>query len=204
MLEWIPFISSYPLWVRIGFVCWLALSGVGVCVLVLVPRPPIKAIQEGQGGQGGDAKVDGNGLAIGGTGGQAGKYGKGGDGGSAEVHGDGIAAGGSGGAAGEDGVWRAPAKSGYEVFQRKMGLPVDPFMRQFGRGGAGAGYEPKLAVIEQLRAAYFTKHSKKPESIFENINAVPLDYLNKALVENKEVWRVRIVDDEYEFFIPKE
>lgn len=158
---------------------------------------------EGSGGKGGDAKVVGNGIAIGGPGGQGGKYGIGGAGGSAEVDGNGLAAGGAGGAAGEDGVWRAPAKSGYEVAQRKLGLPVDPFLRQFGRGGAQPGYEPKLAVVEQLRTIYFEKHSKTSKSIFENINAVPLDYLNRELAARKESWRVRIIDDEYEFFIPK-
>jgi hypothetical protein len=75
-------------------------------------------------------------------------------------------------------------------------------MRQFGRGGPGAGYQPKLAIIEQLRASYFATYSTKPQTIFENINAVPLDYLNSELLFNNEIWRVRIVDDEYEFFIP--
>jgi hypothetical protein len=159
---------------------------------------------EGSGGKGGDAKVGGTGIAIGGSGGQAGKYGLGGAGGSAEVHGDGLAAGGAGGAAGEDGVWRPPAKSGYEIAQRKLELPVDPYLRQFGRGGAGAGYEPKLAIIKQLRTVYFAKHSKRAETVFENINAVPIDYLNHELIARNEIWRVRIVDDEYEFFIPKE
>jgi hypothetical protein len=157
---------------------------------------------EGRGGKGGDAKVGGSGIATGGPGGQAGKYGIGGTGGSAEVHGDGLAAGGAGGAAGDDGIWRAPAKSGYEITQRRLGLPVDSYMRQFGRGGAGGGYEPKLAIIEQFRASYFATHSKKPQTIFEHINAVPLDYLNSELLVNNEIWRVRIVDDEYEFFIP--
>jgi hypothetical protein len=166
-------------------------------------EPTSSPMIEGSGGKGGDAKVGGSGIALGGPGGQAGKHGIGGAGGSAEVHGDGLAAGGAGGAAGEDGIWRAPAKSGYEIAQRKLGLPVDPYMRQFGRGGAVPGYEPKLTIIEQFRAAYFRKYSKSPKTIFEDINAVPLDYLNHELIATKEIWRVRIVDDEYEFFIPK-
>jgi hypothetical protein len=60
-----------------------------------------------------------------------------------------------------------------------------------------------LAIIEQLRAAYFRNYSKSPKTIFENINAVPLEYLNHELIGRKESWRVRMVDDEYEFFIPK-
>ena len=58
------------------------------------------------------------------------------------------------------------------------------------------GYEPKLQMVEQLRSEYFVNFSKNPKSIFEDINAVPLNYLNDALAAN------RIVDDEYEFFIP--
>jgi hypothetical protein len=42
---------------------------------------------EGQGGKGGGAKVEGDGIAIGGPGGQAGMRGRGGDGGSGDVHG---------------------------------------------------------------------------------------------------------------------
>ena len=94
-------------------------------------EPPASPMTEASGGQGGDARVSGIGIAIGGPGGQGGKYGIGGVGGSAEVHGDGLAAGGAGGAAGEDRVWRAPAKSGYEIAQRKLGLPVDPILRQY-------------------------------------------------------------------------
>ena len=55
-------------------------------------NPPLGGI----GGKGGDAKVGGSGIAVGGEGGRAGKYGRGGDGGSAEVHGDGMGAGGAG------------------------------------------------------------------------------------------------------------
>lgn len=162
----------------------------------------VNTIPEGNGGKGGNAKVNGDGIAIGGPGGPAGKYGAGGAGGSAVVHGDGLATGGAGGAAGDDSMWRAPAKSGYEIAQRKLGLPVDPYMRQFGRGGAVSGYGPKLSVVEKLRTSYFERHSKRHEPIFENINAVPLDYLNDQLAERNEIWRVRIVDDEYEFFVP--
>jgi hypothetical protein len=111
-----------------------------------------KAMPEGTGGKGGDAKVGGSGVAIGGPGGQAGKYGRGGDGGSAEVQGDGHAAGGAGGSVNDEGVWRHPAKSGYEVHQRALVLPVDPWMRPFGRGGAAPGYESKLQVVQEFRA----------------------------------------------------
>lgn len=141
-------------------------------------EPSTAPMTEGSGGKGGNAKVGGSGTALGGSGGQAGKNGTGGAGGSAEVLRDGTAAGGAGGAAGEDGIWRAPAKSGYELAQRRLGHPVDPSLRQFGRGGTNLGYESKLAIIEQLRASYFIMYSKKSGTVFENINAVPLDHLN--------------------------
>ncbi len=110
---------------------------------------------------------------------------------------------GTGGKSGDAKVWPAPAKSGYEIAQRTKGLPVDPVKRRYGRGGAVPGYEPKLQMIEQLRATYFREHAMKPETIFENINAVPLDYINGAIAATNETWRARIIDDEYEFFIPK-
>ena len=88
--------------------------------------------------------------------------------------------------------------------QRVLGLPIDPFMRQFGRGGAAPGYEPKLQIVQELRDQYFRDHRLISQTVFEDINAVPLDYLNAALAARNESWRVRIVDgDEYEFFIPK-
>jgi hypothetical protein len=156
---------------------------------------------EGAGGKGGTASVGGNGVAIGGPGGHAGKYGKGGDGGSAHVHGDGVAAGGAGGSASEDGIWRAPAKSGYEIYQRSQGLPVDPMLRNFGRGGASPGYEPKLKIVEQIRVNYFRSHSLPFKSTFADINAVPLDYVNQELKAQGEDWRARIVDNDYEFYV---
>jgi hypothetical protein len=165
---------------------------------VSMPAPFV----EGQGGKGGDAKVGGSGIAIGGPGGAAGKYGRGGDGGGGEVAGDGIAAGGEGGAAGDDSVWRPPARSGYEVYMERTGQAPDPFMKQFGRGGAGGGYAAKFEVIERLRSEYFQSHSITPQSVFENINAVPLDYLNQTLEAMHEAWRARIINGQYVFFIP--
>jgi hypothetical protein len=112
-------------------------------------------------------------------------------------------AGGAGGAAGNSRVWRHPAKSGYEVAQKALGLPVDLQMRSYGRGGSVPGYEPKLKLIEELRACYFEERKIEPQTVFHNINAVPVDYLNSVLAAKDVDWRVRIVDeDEYEFFLP--
>ena len=93
------------------------------------------------------------------------------------MQGNGIAVGGEGGSAGEDKVWSPPARSGYEIYMEKMGLPSDPLFKQFGRGGAVQGYTEKLQIIQQLRTEYFNIHLIKPESVLENINAVPLGYL---------------------------
>jgi hypothetical protein len=77
-------------------------------------------------------------------------------------------------------------------------------MRQYGRGGAAPGYETKLQIVQQLRDAYFRERQKRAQSIFESINAVPLEYLNAQLAARKEGWRVRIVDgDEYEFYVSR-
>jgi hypothetical protein len=140
--------TDYPAGLRMLVVGILsALAGVGAVEsarFVMHKEGPLKdsgpasaPFVEGQGGKGGDAKVGGSGIAIGGPGGHAGKYGRGGDGGGGEVQGDGIAAGGEGGSAGDDNVWRPPARSGYEIYMERTGQTPDPFMKQFGRGGAG-------------------------------------------------------------------
>jgi hypothetical protein len=168
-----------------------------------VPQTPPAAA--GSGGLGGSPKAIGNNnILIGGPGGPGGNSGFGGaGGGGSNVGSNMLVAGGAGGAAGDDRVWRPPAKSGYEVAQKVLELPVDPILRQYGRGGAVPGYEPKLAVIEELRKAYFEHYNIQRQNIFENISAVPLAYLNNALADKNEEWRVRISDgDEYEFFVP--
>jgi hypothetical protein len=85
----------------------------------------------------------------------------------------------------------------------QSGQKPDPFLKQFGHGGVSAGYTDKLQVIEQLRSEYFQATSAKPKTVLENINAVPLDYINQTLVTMNEPWRARIVNDQYEFFIPR-
>ena len=57
--------------------------------------------------------------------------------------------GGDGNVAGP-GVWLPPTRSGYEVHQRALGLPVDPYLAQFGRGGAMPGYNEKLAIVDKI------------------------------------------------------
>jgi hypothetical protein len=52
------------------------------------------------------------------------------------------------------------------------------FLRQFGRGSVGAGYESKLRMIEKLNSSHSCQYLKPVETIFGNINAVPLDYSN--------------------------
>jgi hypothetical protein len=89
------------------------------------------------------------------------------------------------------------------VHQRALGLPVDPYLAQFGRGGAMAGYNEKLTVVDTIREDYLRKHSQiSPESMY-NVHSVPLEYINAALQAMNEPWRGRIVDDQFEFFRPK-
>ena len=161
--------------------------------------------QRSSGGKGGDAKVGGSGTAIGGPGGNAGKYGRGGDGGSAEVQDCGLAAGGAGGSVDSDDLWSPPAQSGYEVAMEARGQPIDPKLRQYGRGGMSPGYELRYGIVEQIREEYFKIHQKQPESALENVNAVPLDYVNQELVAMGVNWRARIVRGlDYEFYAPTE
>jgi hypothetical protein len=169
------------------------------------PAPPTPIIINKAGDGGSVTNING-GIGFGGPGGTFvnGGQGRGGDGGGGVANGPGSSAGGGqGGSVGSDRYWPHPAKNGYETFQRAQGLPVAPGMRAWGRGGAVAGYEPKLAVVEQLRDKYFAIVRMPPKSYFEDINAVPLDYLNESLADMGEPWRVKIVDtDEYDFYIP--
>lgn len=156
------------------------------------------------GGMGGNAKVMGNGVAIGGSGGRGGKYGQGGKGGSAELTGDGLAVGGEGGSVDSDNVWYAPARSGYEIAREQLGQPIDPQMRKYGRGGMSPEYLARYNVVENIRLEYFKNNSLNYIDAIENVAAVPLDYVNQYLAELGHNWRARIVKLDYEFYIPPE
>lgn len=160
----------------------------------------------GRGGNGGSARVEGNGLAIGGLGGRVSGDARGlrgGDGGGEGSVGDVVVGGGGGHVAGA-GVWLPPARSGYEVHQRALGLPVDPYLAQFGRGGAMAGYDEKLAVVDRIREDYLRSHSNmSPERMYD-AHSVPLEHINGGLQAMNEPWRARIFDDQFEFFLPTE
>lgn len=179
----------------------------------LTPQVSLTAEQERRneqtlvaiGGNGGGAKVFGSGVAFGGPGGSValGALGRGGEGGSAEVYGNGIAAGGAGGSVGSDKYWPHPAKNGYDAMMTAKGVSVPVSDRTPGRGGAVGGYEEKLAVVNGLRAKYFSETHTPPRNYLEDIRAVPLDYLNGALATSGMPWRAKIVDlNEYDFYIP--
>ena len=155
----------------------------------------------GRGGAGGQAKVGGGGVAIGGPGGHAGKIGRGGAGGHAEVSGDGIAVGGAGGSGDQDDLWRPPAQSAYETHMQTTGQPIDPKKRRPGRGGMSAGYAMRYGIVEKIRMEYFQAHHIAPQDAVENVQAVPLEYVNQKLAEMGVPWRARIVRElDYEFY----
>jgi len=162
-------------------------------------------LSPGRGGNGGSARVEG-GLAIGGPGGRVSGDARGlrgGDGGGEGSVGDVVVGGGGGHVAGA-GVWLPPARSGYEVHQRALGLPVDPYLAQFGRGGAMAGYDEKLAVVDRIREDYLRSHSNmSPERMYD-VHSVPLEHINGGLQAVNEPWRARIFDDQFEFCLPTE
>jgi hypothetical protein len=155
-----------------------------------------------QGGAGGSATTGPGGVAIGGPGGNSGGLpGRGGEGGGDGV-GDVVAGGGGGSVDGVD-IWYPPPPSGYEVLMDKKGEKPDPSIMQYGRGGMSPGYAPKFELVEKIRSEYFAAHGEKPASIDENINAMPVGELNKALEKLGEQWRARIVRyGRYEFYVP--
>jgi hypothetical protein len=160
----------------------------------------------GRGGNGGSARVEGNGLAIGGPGGRVSGNARGirgGDGGGKGSVGDVVVGGGGGHVAGPE-VWLPPARSGYEVYQRALGLPVDPYLAQFGRGVAMPGYNEKLAVVDRIREDYLQSQSKMSAKSMYDVHSVPLEYINSALQAMNERWRARIFDDQFEFFLSAE
>lgn len=138
-----------------GLVAWIAKRK-----NVKVPEPV-----SGRGGQGGNASVGGNGLAIGGRGGMGGAGGSGGRGGGAHTNGSGAAIGGDGGDAGV--YWR-PSLGAPSVIGRfpEMGFGVAHERDEFGffivgRGGASGDLSatievdghslPLLPLLELLR-----------------------------------------------------
>ena len=93
----------------------------------------------GSGGRGGSATVRGNGIAIGGSGGNAGPGGAGGDGGSGYIEGDGIALGGEGGEAGQLCKGGKGGRSPMEAHGLpNRQLPDGSWLWDYGRGGDGA------------------------------------------------------------------
>jgi len=211
------FIGQLPFLVRVIVFCLLLWFSIWCCFIWPVKiREKDKQLQKQNekieqlsqkntsiGGKGGNAEVGGSGIAIGGPGGKAGTYGRGGDGGSAEVKGVGIAAGGEGGSVDSDNLWSPPARSGYEVYMETTGQPIDPKMRQYGRGGMSPGYAFRYSIVEKIREKYFEAQNKTPESALENVNAVPLDYVNQELAAMGVNWRARIVRGlDYEFYVP--
>lgn len=102
----------------------------------------LDTIKQGVGGNGGNAKVGGSGIAVGGRGGRSGVAGHGGSGGDASVTDDGLAVGGMGGDAGVS--WR-PSLGGPSPLEQMqfdelhfIDIPVDEFGFMIpGRGGVG-------------------------------------------------------------------
>jgi hypothetical protein len=93
------------------------------------------------GGRGGNARVGGSGVAVGGLGGRGGApgSGSGGDGGSAEVNGDGFAMGGEGGEAGQGDRGGRGGRGPLEVLGLpNQQLPDGRWLWDVGRGGGGA------------------------------------------------------------------
>jgi hypothetical protein len=173
--------------------------------LFMEPTMAQDSLPPGRGGNGGSARVEGNGLAIGGPGGRVSGDARGVRGGDGGGGGGGdVVVGGGGGHVAGPGERLPPARSGYEVHQRALGLPVDPYLAQFGRGGAMAGYVEKLAVVNKIREDYLRSHSSITPDKMYNVHSVPLRHIDGELRAMNEPWRARIFDDQFEFFLPTE
>ena len=155
------------------------------------------------GGRGGDATVFGAGTAIGGRGGASGQLGSGGRGGDAVVRGSGLAAGGEGGHGADVDVWRPPGRSGYESAMRALGMPVDPNLRPFGRGGTDPEYFRKLRIILSLRGDQNLLLVEDAQLDPEHVDQTSLEELNRRLQQAGYAWRARLLDGQYEFFLPR-
>lgn len=127
-----------------GFIEWIKVITMAKIVKIIswITRIFRSDAPSGQGGNGGNAKVCGNGTAIGGSAGKGGnkRCGRGGNGGDASIMGDGIAIGGTGGDAGRlDGT---SAKGGMNVFEAlgrpNIQLPDGTYLWDYGKGGDGA------------------------------------------------------------------
>jgi hypothetical protein len=86
---------------------------------------------------------------------------------------------------------------------RARGLPVDPQMKRYGRGGIDPEYYRKLRVIYALRGDHSCDALDDLSLDPECQNDVSLDELNKKLEEHGHSWRVRSDDGQYEFFLPR-
>jgi hypothetical protein len=90
-------------------------------------------------GKGGNATVNGDGIAKGGHGGKSGPWGHGGNGGDAYVVGNGTAIGGEGGEAAQLDRGGKGGRSAMEVHGiPNMQLPDGSWLWDYGRGGDGA------------------------------------------------------------------
>lgn len=152
-------------------------------VVVSIPSPLQMPMQPAQGGKGGDAKVGGSGIAVGGKAGGGGPPGaeSGGSGGNAEVQGSGIAIGGDGGEAGQ--VDRG-GRGGRSPLERaeELGL-LDEGIR-------------RVLLLTKLRQEYSDTHGGIAPDL------VPHEWLNKRLEELGHAWRVRKTANGTEIFPP--
>jgi len=165
------------------------------------------------------------GLAIAGSGGDAGAFGPGGHA-RATDHGyigiEGLRGAGDIGAGGPDmNVESRDGQSGIggEANQRDgsggrgdrsdcevlypPGGPHGGMLADCGPRGGGQNtpdYDRKLSVVVQLRKVYAITHVGSPSTVLDDKNSVPLAWINQQLAALGAQWRVRIVRGEYEFF----
>lgn len=182
-----------PTWALIaGFAVGVFLMGICAGLFVCGLRQKQQPVATGKGGDGGGGTIIGNGVVIGGRGGDSGVTGIGGKGGSGFSQGatEALIIGGDGGnCPTADGRGGRGARGPGE----RLGVPTA--MWGFGRGGAGANapeYDRRIGVLKGIRAEYVAKFPVDAHFIDAGIDPVPIEWVNQRLTELGEAWRVTL------------
>jgi hypothetical protein len=85
---------------------------------------------------------------------------------------------------------------------RAQGLPVDPQLKRFGRGGVDPEYYRKLRAIYIIRGDLSHETTDDLGLDPDCQTDLSIAELNRRLAQSGETWRVRANDGQYEFYTP--
>jgi len=162
----------------------------------------------GRGGDGGNATASGGATAIGGDGGPGGGPGggRGGDGMDvAAAHNGSTVLGGDGGGGGRgDGRGGAGANSPLlKIYTREqlreLGIPENAGAG--GNGGNTPEYNRRVRVLQILSKEYSDKYPDIKLTSMSDVEMPPVDWINTRLEEIRETFRVRLIDNNADFWL---